>query len=93
MKTAKVTQATVFSIVIVALGCSAKEAEPQSALQSVTNTAKDDRIGDVVFVHGLDGDAKSTWFAADNPEAFWPHGLGRTFPRRRLVAKLSSKVQ
>ena len=38
------------------------------------------RLADVVFVHGLDGDARSTWHPRGNPEAFWPAWLGEALP-------------
>ena len=39
-----------------------------------------DRIGDVVFVHGLDGDERSTWHPRDKPDDFWPAWLGSDLP-------------
>lgn len=38
------------------------------------------RIGDVVFVHGLDGDARETWHPRGKPEDFWPSWLGEEHP-------------
>jgi len=37
------------------------------------------RIADVVFVHGLDGDARTTWHPRDKPNDFWPAWLGEDF--------------
>ncbi len=36
-------------------------------------------IGDVVFIHGLDGDARETWQPKGQPSAFWPAWLGEEF--------------
>ncbi len=38
------------------------------------------RIADVIFVHGLDGDARTAWHPKDKPEGFWPTWLGQDFP-------------
>ena len=35
---------------------------------------------DVIFVHGLDGDARSTWHKKDNPALFWPAWLAEDVP-------------
>jgi hypothetical protein len=35
---------------------------------------------DVIFVHGLDGDARSTWHPKENPETFWPSWLAEDVP-------------
>ena len=32
--------------------------------------------GDVVFVHGLDGDYRTTWHPKDQADCFWPEWLG-----------------
>jgi len=34
------------------------------------------RRADVVFVHGLDGDARETWHPKGEPHSFWPKWLG-----------------
>ncbi len=39
-----------------------------------------DRVGDVIFIHGLDGDARSTWHPKGRPEDFWPAWLGEDLP-------------
>lgn len=39
-----------------------------------------DRVADVVFVHGLDGDARTTWHPKERPDAFWPAWLGEDVP-------------
>lgn len=39
------------------------------------------RLADVVFVHGLDGDARSTWHPANDPSSFWPGWLGEDLPQ------------
>ncbi|MCH9019853.1 MAG: NACHT domain-containing protein [Proteobacteria bacterium] len=40
--------------------------------------------GDVVFVHGLDGDATSTWRLSDKPDTFWPRWVGEDIPNVRV---------
>jgi TIR domain len=34
------------------------------------------RHGDVIFVHGLNGDARATWQPVREPERFWPSWIG-----------------
>jgi hypothetical protein len=38
------------------------------------------RALDVVFVHGLDGDAITTWHPKEQPDHFWPRLLGEDVP-------------
>ena len=46
----------------------------------ISGCGNSSRIGDVVFVHGLDGDAKSTWHPKNAPSNFFPKWLGEEFP-------------
>jgi CRP-like cAMP-binding protein len=39
-----------------------------------------DRSADVIFVHGLDGDAISTWHPKGDVDSFWPKWLGEELP-------------
>ncbi|MBW4700074.1 MAG: TIR domain-containing protein [Aphanocapsa lilacina HA4352-LM1] len=47
-----------------------------SELIPILGTRNPDRLGDVVFVHGLDGDARKTWQPENKPERFWPNWIG-----------------
>jgi pimeloyl-ACP methyl ester carboxylesterase len=49
-------------------------------IEKIIGCSDDDRVADIVFVHGLDGDAMSTWHPKDHPEAFWPKWIGEAFP-------------
>lgn len=49
-------------------------------IEKIIGCSDDDHVADIVFVHGLDGDAMSTWHPKDHPEAFWPKWIGEAFP-------------
>lgn len=53
---------------------------PEQMLR-VSGYENHERIGDVIFVHGLDGDQHTTWHPAGKPEMFWPAILGRDLPQ------------
>jgi hypothetical protein len=50
-------------------------------LLEIEGTGNPHRGGDVVFVHGLDGDAIGSWHPPESPEALWPRWLGQDLPR------------
>jgi HEAT repeat protein len=49
-------------------------------IENVIGVSDERRVADVVFVHGLDGGATSTWHPKDRPELFWPKWIGDAFP-------------
>jgi pimeloyl-ACP methyl ester carboxylesterase len=51
-----------------------------SELLAICGTRDPDRCGDIVFVHGLNGDARSTWQPEGQPERFWPAWLCEDVP-------------
>lgn len=50
-------------------------------LVKIANCDDQERIADLVFVHGLDGDARETWHPKDQPDMFWPAWLGADLPQ------------
>jgi pimeloyl-ACP methyl ester carboxylesterase len=51
-----------------------------SELVAIRGTSNPNRRGDVVFVHGLNGDARATWQPEGKPELFWPEWLHEDIP-------------
>ncbi|MGR9108626.1 MAG: esterase/lipase family protein [Gammaproteobacteria bacterium] len=49
-------------------------------LEKLSGCDNPERSIDLIFVHGLDGDARSTWQRKDRPETFWPGWIGEKFP-------------
>jgi len=50
-----------------------------SQLIEISGCNNDDRKADVVFVHGLGGDASITWRHGKDDSTSWPHWLGEDF--------------
>lgn len=49
-------------------------------LVEISGCSNPNRKIDVVFVHGLDGNARSTWQSNDKTDGFWPAWLGKDYP-------------
>jgi hypothetical protein len=49
-------------------------------LQKISGCDDAQRLVDVIFVHGLDGDAQSTWQYQNEKKNFWPGWLGADLP-------------
>ena len=52
-----------------------------STLTRISTDDPADCLADVVFVHGLDGDGRSTWHPKGEPDKFWPLWLAEDLPR------------
>lgn len=50
-------------------------------LHKICGASNPARVGDVLFIHGLDGDAISTWHPSKQPDALWPNWLGIELPQ------------
>ncbi len=53
-------------------------------LIALANTENSHRVADIIFVHGLGGDAISTWYHPNNKKEkdnFWGMWLGKDFPQ------------
>lgn len=51
----------------------------QLRVHPVANTANPDRRGDVIFIHGLDGDHRLTWESENEPKFYFPLELSKEF--------------
>jgi len=49
-------------------------------LVKISGCSNPQRQIDVIFVHGLDGNARSTWQNNDKPDGFWPAWVGKDYP-------------
>nr|WP_326187304.1 hypothetical protein [Exiguobacterium indicum] len=52
-----------------------------SFLNPISGCSNSSRKADVVFIHGLGGDASETWRQGKNTETFWPKWIGDEFPQ------------
>lgn len=51
-----------------------------SDLRKISTGVGGDRVADVLFLHGLGGDAFSTWRCGKDQSTSWPHWLAEEFP-------------
>jgi hypothetical protein len=58
----------------------AEGAQALSVLHQISGCQSATRKADVVFIHGLGGDAFATWRHGKDDTASWPHWLGQEFP-------------
>jgi len=52
-----------------------------NGLSPVMGHQNEERVADIVFIHGLGGHSQSTWAAQAKPENFWPRWLGDKYPK------------
>ncbi len=58
-----------------------KSADHVDGVFRIVGCGNEDRVADVVFVHGLDGDATTTWHPKDKKEDYWPRWIGEDIPQ------------
>ncbi len=58
-----------------------KAADHVDGIFRIIGCSNADRTADVVFVHGLDGDATTTWHPKDKPDDYWPKWIGEDIPQ------------
>ena len=62
-------------------------------LIAFANTNQPDRLADIIFIHGLGGDALDTWRHPDNKEDennFWLTWLAKDFPQMGIRGTFST---
>lgn len=57
-----------------------------SKLVPISGFDNANRVGDILFVHGLDGDVRETWQSSNDVNTFWPTWLGEDFPELAVWA-------
>lgn len=54
--------------------------EPMLGLFPIAGADNQQRLLDVVFIHGLDGNARTTWMSSQDDASFWPEWLAQDIP-------------
>ncbi|HUT25478.1 MAG TPA: alpha/beta fold hydrolase, partial [Sumerlaeia bacterium] len=57
-----------------------REDDDMADLKPIMGCDNPNRMADVIFVHGLDGDGTTTWHPKKQPGKFWPKWIGEDLP-------------
>lgn len=69
-----------WSTAIIGLGGARRALGHMAELRIVSPDKPTDAVADIIFVHGLGGDQRSTWQASKAEESFWPAWLAQDSP-------------